>query len=70
MTHDDIDEFSIHEVIHTSHLVTDLFDRWVIQHLAVQADPELKAAAVGLGIALADFYQLVGERYSSHFDSK
>ena len=66
----EIDEFSRHEVIHTAHLLNDAFDRWILQHRAVLSDPVLARAAETVGEALGDFYQTVGNRFSSHWKSR
>ena len=65
----EIDEFSVHEVIHTAHLLNDAFDRWILQHRAVAFDPVLAPAAESVAEALGDFYQKVGNRFSSHWEN-
>ena len=62
----DIDEFSRHEVLHTAHLMSDAFDRWICQHRAVTSDPELKLAAEAVAEALGGFYQKVGILFGAH----
>lgn len=54
------DEFGGHEVLHTAHLIDDLFYRQIVEHAYVQADADLKNAAEAVHKQLAEFYQLVG----------
>ncbi len=63
-----IDRFSQHEVVHTAHLMSAAFDRWICQHRAVAADPELLSAAESVAEALGNFYQAVASRFSAHWE--
>lgn len=54
------DTYSRHEVLHTAHVLSDLFDRHIARHQFTLAHPELAKAADDIGAALADFYQAVG----------
>ena len=57
-----IDKFHQHEVLHTAHIVTSLFEEYVVEHSYTQSDPEMLAAAEKISAALADFYELVGQK--------
>jgi len=49
-----------HEVLHTAHIVSSMFDQFIREHPATQQSPALREAADSLSSALADFYQLAG----------
>lgn len=57
--------FSQHEALHTAYLMSDFFDRHLLDQTFVQADPELKAAAENISDALGEFYQQCGRRLAT-----
>lgn len=57
-----IGSLGAHEVLHGSHMVQTLFDEHCVNHDFTQAHPDLAAAAEKASEAIADFYQLVGNR--------
>lgn len=57
------DPYGRHEVLHTAHLLADAFERWIIEHGAVQAHPTIHAAAADLSERLHAFYQLCGAAF-------
>jgi hypothetical protein len=54
------DPFSLHEILHTAHLVEEMFATHVLEREDVQNDPELKMRADIAHDALFAFYQFVG----------
>jgi len=54
------DPFSRHEVLHTSHLIADMFDRHIADHAFTRSQPDLSAQAEAISDALNAFYQAVG----------
>jgi hypothetical protein len=58
----EIDQFHQHEVLHSAHIVSSMFEDFVLAHPYTQSDPAIRAAADKIGTALADFYQLVGQK--------
>lgn len=54
------DKFGYHEVLHTAHIMSSMWDKHILEHLAVDSNPELKAAAELISDKIGDFYQLVG----------
>lgn len=57
------DEFGRHEVIHTASIVMDMFETYLLDHEAVETDPEVKEAAEKCFNDLYNFYQLVGAKW-------
>ena len=57
------DEFGKHEVLHTSSIVMQMFDDYLLSHGAVEADPEIKEAAQRAFDSLFEFYQLCGRKF-------
>jgi hypothetical protein len=58
----DIDQFHQHEVLHSAHIISSMFEDFVLGHPYTQSEPTIRAAADKIGTALADFYQLVGQK--------
>lgn len=58
----EIDQFHQHEVLHSAHIVSSMFENFVLAHPYTQSDPAIRAAADRIGTALAEFYQLVGQK--------
>jgi hypothetical protein len=56
----EINDIQVYEVLHTSSVLMDTFDRHILEHVAVSHTPELKEAATKTLEAMHDFYQLVG----------
>ena len=54
--------FARHEVLHVVHVISGLFDEHVIRHPYVGSNPEIRAKASAIGIALGDLYQLLGSK--------
>ena len=52
--------FHAHEVVHVASIVAGMFERHLLDHRFVQAQPALKAEAERIGGALYDFYQQCG----------
>jgi hypothetical protein len=59
----EVTEFHKHEALHTASIASDFFDRHLADHVAVQQDPEVKAAAEKISELLGDFYQLCGAKF-------
>ena len=57
------DEFGKHEVIHAASIVMQMFDDYLLNHGAVEADPELKEAAQRAFDGLYDFYRFSSEKW-------
>lgn len=57
-----IDQFHQHEVLHSAHIISSMFEDYVLAHPYTQNDPGIRDAADKIGAALADFYQLVGHK--------
>jgi hypothetical protein len=55
------EEFSYHEVVHTAHILETTFNGFIIESVAVKANPELLAAATKASEALNEFYQIAGK---------
>lgn len=66
------DEFSLHEVLHVTSLIINLWDREVVKHTAVKTlkakkNKEVKDLVEKIGDDLAEFYQLIGRiRFEEH----
>lgn len=52
--------FTIHEALHTTSLVVDLWDREIVEHPALSNKPEIKALAERACEAMAEVYQAIG----------
>ena len=57
-----IDDFSKHEVLHTTSMLNTIFDDWITTHPFVQSDDEIRLAAGEIVEKLGNFYQLVGRK--------
>jgi hypothetical protein len=57
-----IDSYHHHEVMDRSYLAAEFFAQHLQEHPAVEADPQLKAAAEKVLDALVDFYQLAATK--------
>lgn len=57
-----IDQFHQHEVLHTAHIISSMFEDYIVTHRYTQSDPEILEAAEKISDALGDFYQLVGQK--------
>ncbi len=57
-----------HVVLLGSHMVLTLFDEHCVNHDFTQAHPDLVAAAEKASEAIAEFYQLVGDRRHRTYD--
>jgi hypothetical protein len=57
-----IDQFHQHEVLHTAQIISSMFEDYIVTHRCTQSDPEILEAAEKISAALADFYQLVGQK--------
>lgn len=51
-----------HEALHTAYVVSDVFERHVVEHPFVAGDPSLKAMAEQIAEQLGDLYQELGKR--------
>lgn len=58
----DNDELLMHEALHCTSIVQRFFERELVKHLAILKNEELSEAADKVNTALADFYQLVGNK--------
>lgn len=56
------DKFGYHEVLHTAHIMSCMWDKHILEHLAVDSNPELKAAAEFISDKIGEFYQMVGRQ--------
>jgi hypothetical protein len=56
------DQGFLHEVLHTSHVLLDTWERHVDETAACEKFPDLKVAANRALIAMNDFYQLAGSK--------
>lgn len=65
-----VDDFSRHEVLHVAWMVQDMIDRYLVQHTAVEANPEWKRLAVELQAMACDFYQQIGADTLASRDGK
>ena len=54
------DKFGHHEVLHTAFIMSEMWDNYILKHLVVVGNPELRAAAERIGDEIGAFYQLVG----------
>jgi hypothetical protein len=63
-----IDQFHRHEVLHTTHIVSAMFEDHVATHAYTLSDPEVLAAAEKVSAALADLYLLVGQKHLTSAD--
>lgn len=54
------DGLSHHEVLHTAHIIGCIWSDHVLDHAAVQGNPELKAQAEKIAEAIGAFYVTVG----------
>ena len=51
---------SLHEALHTASIVSDMFDRHLAAHPAVEGNEALRGSAQRLSSALGEFYQQIG----------
>jgi len=51
------DEFSYHEVLDRASIIADMFDEQILQHEAMEEQPEMKKEAEEICGLLHDFYQ-------------
>ena len=56
-----VDDFHRHEVLHTAFVVSDPFDRHLLEATAVRANPVLLAKAEAISELLGDFHQAAGQ---------
>lgn len=54
------DPFLTHEVLHTAHIIGCIWSDHILDHAAVQGNPELKAQAEKVAEAIGAFYVAVG----------
>jgi hypothetical protein len=54
------DPFAVHEVLHTAHVLSDTFERHIVDHPVVKHRPELKDKADKALEAMLEVYQEVG----------
>jgi len=57
-----IDQFHQHEVLHTVHIVSSMFEDYVLAHPYTQSDLDIREAADKISAALGDLYQLIGQK--------
>lgn len=57
------DDFGKHEVVHTAHIIHEMFAAHIQGHQAVDTDEDVRKAADEIGEAIAGFYQLVAQRF-------
>lgn len=57
------DEFGKHEVLDRVHIIRDMFEQFVAEHDAVQADDELNIHVMRISTLLGDLYQLCGRKF-------
>jgi len=51
------DDFSGHELLHMASVMSDVFDRHILDHAATKADAALSEAATSISDSIAAFYQ-------------
>lgn len=54
------DPFHLHEALDRAHLIAGLWDRTIVDHPVVRANPDLAARAGQIAELIAAFYQQVG----------
>lgn len=52
-----------HEALHTTHVLIDTFSNHVLEARCADEFPDVKAAAQKAEQALADLYQLIGQKF-------
>lgn len=57
------DEFGKHEVVHTASIMMEMFETHLLEHEAVETNPDVKEAADKVFEELFQFYQLVGAKW-------
>lgn len=55
-----IDEFHIHEVVHTTFIMSDLWDNHILDHPLIEQNLKFRKEARKISDAIGAFYQLVG----------
>ena len=55
-------DFSKHEVLDRAFLIMDMFNKYIIEHEALESDPELKQKAEEISESLYQFYNIIGEK--------
>jgi hypothetical protein len=54
------DEFSAHEALDRSHLISTVFHEFIVENDFVESQPDLRRRAEEIGNLLGEFYQAVG----------
>jgi hypothetical protein len=57
-----------HEVLHLASTLADFWERHIVDTRCSDEFPDVKVAAIQIGDAIGDFYQLVGSKFSDDND--
>lgn len=57
------DEFSKHELLDRTHLIADMFERYVAEHEALDGSPQFKAKVETISVHLQELYQALGKEF-------
>lgn len=65
-----LDEFHYHEAIDRTAVITDMLDRYLIQHPVFKAEKEFSKKIEKAGMLLAEAYQIIGDISLNRLDNK
>jgi hypothetical protein len=56
----ELNAFYFHEVLHTAHIIGEMFNTYICENPAVLQTPQLRSRAKDIARLLGDFYQAAG----------